>query len=429
MICEPLELECAAAYLAGKGHCVDLVDLLLEKGSLASFLKRKRYGMVCFTGYITQVRVIKQDAATVKGCLPDALTVVGGVHAEVVPEDFVDSNIDCILWANGVRTLGEIARAPSIREAGTLPGVYREGKIKPPFEHFGLPFPDRRITAKYRDRYSYIYHDECATIKTSDGCPYECSFCFCTRVCDYAARSLDDVMNELESIREDNVFIVDDDFLVDKRRLESFCSLLDERGIRKHYIAFGRADFIAGNPDIIRLLAAHGFEALFVGLESFKAEELDLLRKATSVEQNIAAVRVLEEAGVQCYGGLMVGEDWRKRDFDALIRFLNGFEHPMVNIQPITPMPGTPLYEKSRDKIMLRREDSERWDMAHLAFKPVHMTSRAFYRQILRTYLRTSASKKQRRYLRDRFGESIYKRVRRGAAKITWQYIKLIIKP
>lgn len=429
MICEPLELEYAASYLQSLGHTVALIDLILEKKGLSHFLKQETYDMVCFTAYINHVQIVKKYAAIVKKVLPRAVTAVGGVHAEVVPEDFADSRIDYILRANGLQTLGKIAGGLSNTECFTLPGVYQANKPRPEVTHLERVFPDREITARYRGSYNYIYHDRCATLKTSYGCGYSCSFCFCTQICKYAVRDLDDVMDEMMTIKEDNVFIVDDNFLSNANRIRQFCEKLDERHISKKYIAFGRADFIVENPEIIALLAGHGFEAFFVGLESFKADDLHDFNKKTSVEQNINAVRVLERAGIQCYSGLIVSEEWRKSDFDALIKHLSSFEHPMVNIQPLTPMPGTPLYSDYPGDITLPRARSERWDMAHLAFKPLYMSRRAYYYHILRAYFKTSASANQRRFLMQHYGKAVYRRVRKGAAKITWQYIRLIISP
>ena len=429
MICEPLELEYVASALQANGVEVDLADMLLERKPLSCFLKQKDYDMVCFTAYITTVGMVKAYAKTVKAYNPNILTAVGGVHAEVVFTDFVDENIDYIVWANGVKTLLEIAESYPNIDKTAIAGIYTPQKKKPEIESEVPYLPDRRITAKYRKNYNYIYHNHCATIKTSFGCPYKCKFCFCTQVCEYSARSLDGVLDELEQIQENNVFIVDDNFLVSKKRVEAFCKGLDERNIRKHYIAFGRADFIAKNEELIILLRDHGFDAFFVGIESFKKEELNEFSKQSSVEENIKAVEILERNGLQCYSGLIVGEDWKKEDFDGLIAYLNAFEHPLVNIQPITPMPGTPLFDEYPYEITLPRNEYACWDMAHIVFQPKYMSKRKYYYHILRAYLKTSANKKQRKFIKEKYGKAIYKRVKKGAVKIAFQYIKLMIFP
>ena len=427
MICEPLELEYVASSLKQINQEVDLVDMLLEKKPLKYFLKQKNYDMVCMTAYITTVGVVKKYAEIVKEYNKNIVVCVGGVHAEVVPTDFVDKNIDYVLWANGVKTLVNLVNDYPDIDVKNILGVYVEGREKPTIINGELPFPDREITAKYRDNYNYIYHNKCATIKTSFGCPYKCKFCFCIQICEYSARNIDNVLDELDSIKETNVFIVDDNFLVSRERVLKFVEGLEKRNINKRYIAFGRADFISENEDLIILLHKHGFDAFFVGIESFKNSELSDYTKKSNVEINVKAINVLERNGLQCYSGLIVGEDWVKEDFNTLINHLNTFEHPLVNIQPITPMPGTPLFDEYEYEIQVDRENYAWWDMAHVVFKPLNMRKRLYYYHIVRAYLKTSANKKQRKYIKERYGKKVYNREKRGATKIFFQYLWLML--
>lgn len=424
MLCEPLELEYAAALLEQLGHRADIADMVLED-SFSAILRTGDYQAVAFTAYQIHVGIVKEYARQVKNYAPTIVTLVGGVHAEVVPEDFDSPFLDVVLTGGMYALEGVVAgieRGEGREELRAL------GRV-PKQLHFRFPHPDRSKTAKYRPRYNYIYHDRCATIKTSFSCPYDCSFCFCTRLGPYFQRELEDVLDELEEIREENVFIVDDDFLFDPQRLRAFCRGLEERGIQKTFLAFGRADFIAEHEELVALLARHGFDAFFVGLESFKEGELKEYQKRTTVEVNNKAVHILEKHGVQCYSGLIVGYDWEKKDFEALIAYLNSFEHPMVNIQPITPIKGTPLYEAWKSRITEKESNCHLFDMAHAVLEPEHMSKRAFYYHILRAYWKTAASRNGRRYIKERYGRSVYRRVRRGALCITWQYIKLILHP
>lgn len=424
MMCEPLELEYVAAYLEKLGHSADIADLNIDKNFKRAF-KKDKYDVVAFTAYLIHVGIVRQYAETAKKLNPKIITLVGGVQAEVVPESFECDYIDVVL-TGGMYAIKRVVegienglRARELRALGRTP----KGEI------FDFPFPDRSKTAAYRNHYNYIYHDNCATIKTSFSCPYSCEFCFCARVEKYKERDLTEVIQELKTIAENNIFIVDDNFLFKRERIIDFCRLLDESDIHKTFIAFGRADFISQNEDMIKLLAQHGFDAFFVGIESYKSGELNDYNKRTSVEINNKAVRILERNGVQCYSGLIVGYDWTKKDFDNLIDYLNTFQHPMVNIQPITPMPGTPYYEKHRHEIIEDENRFERFDMAHAVMKPQNMSLRAFYYNILRAYFKTSASAKGRKYIRSRYGKKVYRRVRKGAFTIAMQYIRLIIKP
>lgn len=423
MICEPLELEYCSAVSTSLGWESDIVDLVIDK-DFKKALFSKNYDAVAFTGYQIHINVIKGYAKQVKKKSKNIITMVGGVQAEVVPESFYDDNIDIVLsgglsaYKSVIDSICQKLPMEKLKELGAVSG----GKT------FNFPHPDRKKTAKYRDKYNYVYHDKCATIKTSFGCPYSCDFCFCTQVTKYYERDLDDVIKELLSIEEENVFIVDDNFLSRKERVLEFIRLVKENDIKKTYIAFGRADFIADNDDVISQLASVGFDAFFVGIESFKADELSDYNKRTSVEINDKAVRVLEKNGLQCYSGLIVGYDWVKKDFDNLIDYLNGYEHPMVNIQPITPIKGTPYYDRHKNELTVDESKCELFDMAHAVSKPKFMSLRKFYYNVLRAYLKTSASKKGRKYIKERYGKKAYKRVRKGAFKIAMQYVKLIIK-
>lgn len=424
MICEPLELEYCAALLHKLGHESRIADLVIDK-SFPKALTTDHYDAVAFTAYQVHIGIVKKYAAYAKKVRPDIVTMVGGVQAEVVPQSFDDENIDVVL-TGGLTALEAVIGA---MERGESRQKLKELGRTPARANFDFPFPDRSKTEKYRKHYNYIFHDECATIKASFSCAYDCEFCFCTRLGRYRERDITEVVDELESIRERNVFIVDDDFLYNRKRVLEFCDLVTRRNIKKTYIAFGRADFIAANEDVIARLAQCGFDAFFVGLESFKSCELSDYNKRTTVETNNRAVRILEKYGIQCYSGLIVGYDWGKSDFDQLIAYINSFEHPMVNIQPITPIKGTPYYERVKDLIFEDETRYERFDMAHVVIKPQKMSVRAFYYNILRAYMKTMVSAKSRRYIKVRYGRKIYRRVKRGAYKIIWQYIKLIINP
>jgi hypothetical protein len=427
MITEPLELEIVAAHLRNLSHDVDLVDLVIERRPLRLFVSEKQYDIVGFTAYVNHVQVVKQLAREVKRVSPHTQVVVGGIHAEAVPTDFVDPSIDHIVWANGVTTIGEIASGMSAAEAACLPGVWGSGKAKPALAHPRGLTPDRTITAKYRHRYNYIHHERSATLKTSYGCAAPCDTA-CTHDGTYVERDLEEVMNELATIAEPHVFIVDDNFLSRPSGIAAFCDALDAHGISRQFIALGRAKHVIDHPDDIRLLAEHGFEGLFLGLDPVhRGEHGD--GDPTPIERVRAAAQVLESAGVQCYSDLFTGEDWGRADFDHLIDQLNQLEYPMVNIQPMTPTPGTPRCDEDRDQLGLSRHQPERWDNANLAFRPTELPARVYYWNLLRAHYMTSANPSRRRYIKDRYGHRVYRRILLGAMGNTWQYLKLMVRP
>jgi len=436
MICEPLELEYLCATLEGDGHTVVIIDMLLERAALQYFIKQHRPDIVGFTAYITHVQVVKDYAREVKTVAPRCVTVVGGVHAEVVPEDFLCAEIDAIVYVNGLATMralvAYLAQGGTVSQMRALPGVWDSALSSCPIETtFDHPFPNRQATARYRKHYHYAFHNDCALLKTSFGCPYRCTFCFCIAITrhHYFERELSSVIAELRTIEERTIFIVDDNFLLKRDRVLEFCRQVREAGIDKRYIVFGRADFIVRNEDVVQAMADIGMRSIFVGIETYKEHELTEMEKRSTVAMNVQAIRTLESIGIECYGGILVGRDWDDGDFTALTRWLNSFKHPIVNIQPLTPMPGTPLYSRFTEELVEPRTRYGRWDLTHLLLAPTKISPRRYYYNILRTYFRTSASLRGHWYVLARYGVKAYLRCLWGSMVVTGQYVRLIMQP
>lgn len=434
MMCEPLELEYAAAYLERFGHHVTILDMILERTPLEGLLRDHAPDVVGVTGYLNHVGVMKDYARRIKRHHSRCWVVVGGVHAEVEPEVFEDPDIDFVLHSDALesmRALLDGAGRNRDHARRAVPGVW-DGPAKsyPVPRSFAYPFPDRSKTLRYRHRYHYLFHERCATLKTSFGCTFSCDFCFCPRITrgHYFERDIEDVVREIEGIAEEHIFIVDDNFLFNHQRVDRFCRLLAEQGIRKKYILFGRADFIVRNEELIRRLRDVGLHAVFVGVESIRQKDLEAFNKRSEVAMNEKAIRVLERHGIECYCGIVVGPDWGEEDFDDLTHWLNGLAHPLVNIQPITPLPRTPLYDRMRGVLRVPRDQYARYDMAHLLWQPERLSVRRYYWLILRTYYRTMAGARGQMYVLRRYGLVRYLRVARGIVHITGQYVVLWAK-
>lgn len=421
MTCEPIELEYVAALCKSLGHNVVLVDMILEKKSLKELVIEEKPKVVMFTSYITHVNVIKEYSDIVKSVNKKIVTAVGGVHSEVIPEDFKHDNIDYVLGKNGMQNVEILLNALKNKKKPR----FKKDKID---KSYVLPMPDRKITAKYRKHYDYAYHVPCALLKTSFGCPYSCKFCFCVEITDhsYYERELAPVIEELKVIEEPNVFIVDDNFLVSRDRIVTFCKLLEENNINKKFIIFGRADFIVKNPDMIELLAKHGLDAVFVGIESFKQSDLNDFNKKTDVETSEKASTVLYENNVDLYAGAIVGPDWDKKDFKNFAKWIKRMHIRYVNLQPLVPLPGTPIYDDYKGRLLLDEKEYEKWDLTHLAIMPTKLTPTSYYFEIIRGYFRTTASFSSLNYIRKKCGLKVAIKCFRGAMKMLWHYIRMM---
>ncbi|MGD0583040.1 MAG: cobalamin-dependent protein [Bacteroidales bacterium] len=391
MIVEPLELEILATLIRPQ-HDVFVVDMILEKADLRYFIEDFRPDIICLTGYITHIPVIIKYCIEAKSINPAIITVAGGVHVEKYPEDINHEAIDYRVVRNATRSF------PLLIDFLTGKSPFPQGILKtnepldendlPDYDFF-TPLPDRFLTRKYRHRYFYVFHNKVALIKTSFGCPYMCKFCFCRKITGekYYARPLEDVINELNSIKEKEIYIVDDDFLVSVKRMREFIKLLRERNIRKRYLVYGRADFIANNPELIKEFSDVGLRTVIVGFESFNDIELTGFNKQTDSDTNKRAMNVLNKNKVDCYAALIISPSWNPDDFRKAGDIMIDLGIKFVNLQPLTPLKGTGITTDKKD-LVIDRENYACWDLAHVTIRPLNMELSDFYKNILKLYLR-----------------------------------------
>lgn len=389
MIVEPLELEILATLITPE-HKAVIFDMILEKEGIEDLIKGFCPDIVCITGYITHIDVIIDYCRKTKEINKNTITIVGGVHIEKYPEDINDETIDYRVVRNATRTFPQLIKYIS-GDVYFPKGVLKTNELLneellPDYDFF-VPIPDRSFTEKYRAKYFYVFHNKVALLKTSFGCPYNCKFCFCRKITGdiYFERPLSEVINELETIKEKEIYIIDDDFLLNSTRLKEFIGLLKERGINKRFLVYGRADFIANKPDLIKEFKLCGLRTVIVGLESFENDELLGFDKKTTFGINEKAMLVLNKYKVDCYAAVIVSPSWSESDFEKAGKIMRQLKIKFVNLQPLTPLKGTGI-EISDDLLIIKRDDYARWDLAHVTIKPEKMSIVDFYKNILKLY-------------------------------------------
>ena len=431
MICEPLELEYLVGNIDKAKASVKIIDMILEKKPIEFFINKYKPHIVGMTAYITHVGAVKEMARKIKCLSNQTITVVGGVHAEVVPEDFISKYIDYIICSNPVETFNKIIdRVRAGVDTKEIEGTYVKGKKYIRTSSYNILPPDRSSVKRYRKKYYYMFHNPCALIKTSLGCPYTCSFCFCKEITGgkYFARKIDEVMEELESIKEREIYIVDDDFLFNEDRLNLFCDELEKRNIHKRFLVYGRADFIASHEKVIGRLSRHGLSAVIVGVESVREKDLKDFNKRSSLENNEKAIRILQKYGIELYATMILQPDFTKKDFRQIEDYIIGLNVSFVNLQPLTPLPGTEIYDDYKDKILVPRKDYAMWDLAHIVLEPEHMSIRQYYYQIIKTYARIVLRPNNIIKMLKKYGIKEVAKMWWGSQFVSLQYIGKIIR-
>ncbi|HEY96198.1 MAG TPA: radical SAM protein [Dehalococcoidia bacterium] len=390
---EPLALEYIAAGVS-KDHDVMIFDQRLEK-NLPDAIEKFNPQIIGITSYSVHVNPVKKLFEQIKILKPGILTVVGGHHATIIPEDFLSPSIDLIVMGEGVFTFKEIVTRFEKGEGfDDINGIAFEknGKlVKTEFAKVvdldAVPFPDRSLTAKYRKRYYSEWMKPLASIRTSKGCPFRCNFCALWKLTEgrYLKRSPAKVVEELTGIEEEYVFFADDESLVDAKRMKTLAQLIKDAGIKKRYFLYGRTDTIAKNPDLLKMWRDIGLEKVFVGLEFFRDQDLDHIGKGTSISDNKEAIRTLSNLGIEPYPSFIIRPEWRHEDFQELRHYCRNLGLSFAGFAVLTPLPGTDLYEQTKDQLITNNYDY--FDFIHTVL-PTSLPLKDFYNEYYQLYMK-----------------------------------------
>jgi radical SAM superfamily enzyme YgiQ (UPF0313 family) len=403
-IYEPLALEYIAAGVLDE-HEVKILDLRIED-DLEPTLAEFRPEIVGITAYTIHVNVVKGLFERIKTWDGNVLTVVGGHHATVVPEDFISPFIDLIVIGEGVFAFKEIVGRYQIGEPfDGIPAVaistgnkLGQTKASSTTDLDALPFPARSLTKKYRQDYYSEWMRPLASIRTSKGCPYRCKFCALWKVTEgrYFKRKPERIVEELAGIEEEYVFFADDESLIDAPRMTRLAQLIKEAGIKKRYFLYGRSDTIAKYPELLRIWRDVGLERVFVGLEFFRDEDLTYIRKKSTSKDNEQAVRILHNLGIDLYASFILRPEFTTADFAALRNYCRQLELSYASFAVLTPLPGTDLYQEVRNQLITHNYDF--FDFIHTLL-PTTLPLKDFYAAYYDLYIKGIAFNKQLAFL------------------------------
>ena len=99
-------------------------------------------------------------------------------------------------------------------------------------------------------------------------------------------------VEDLASIKESGVFIVDDVAFVQAKHGFEIGEAIARRGIRKQYYLETRGDVLLRNKDVFQFWTRLGLRYMFLGLEAIDEEGLRKYRKRISLGADLRGARV-----------------------------------------------------------------------------------------------------------------------------------------
>ena len=218
------------------------------------------------------------------------------------------------------------------------------------------------------------------SVQFSRGCPFDCEFCDIIVMNGRVPRTKTpaQLIAELEALRQrgwqEMVFIVDDNFIGDKRRTRALLhELVAWR--RRTQAAMGflteASVNLADDAELCALMVEAGFTKVFVGIETPSPESIEECRKVQNRRDLVEAVHLLQQRGLEVMGGFIVGFDSDKTDiFKRQFEFIqrSGVVTAMVGL--LAALPQTRLYKRLQAEGRLETETSGNNTDGALNFKP-----------------------------------------------------------
>ena len=366
----PQGLLSIAAYLIEQGHDVFVYDCL---GPEASFDLRKqtqeilayRPQIVGFSTTTSSFPDAADLAQKIKGQSPDIMTVCGGVHVSALEGKLLQDYpvFDFLAAGEGEVTMAELAAGVDPVEIKGL--IWREGEeviTNEPREKIpdldNLPFPAyEKLQGFPRDYhlplFSYV-NTPGATMITSRGCMYQCSYCDRSVFQKgFRYNSAAYIYEHMKYLREKfgarHINIYDDLFTANRERIVELCEKLSRFPLGINFNCAVRVGYT--DDDLLKMLKNAGGLMVSLGIESADPQMLSRHKSGVSLSGVRDTVQRIQKAGLRAKGLFMMGlpgetEESIKRTSDFII--LLGLDD--MNMAKFTPFPGAPLWSTIREE-------------------------------------------------------------------------------
>ena len=286
--------------------------------------------------------------------------VLGGMHPSLCPEE-ASRHADAVVAGDAEGLWPQVITEVC---AGQSRGIYRNPS--PPVLG-GLKRPPRHLLR--RRGYAPL-----AAVQATRGCPHGCEFCsvaaFHRRV--HRRRPVDEVAAEVASLPGRFFVFSDDNLMANRAYARSLFAAL--RPLRKRWVTQASLDTVEDDA-FVGLAAEAGCIGIFLGIETFSAENLEAVRKnCNRVDRYRTAIRRLHAHGIGVEAGIVLGFPHDRPDvFEHTLRMLDEMEVDVVMPSILTPLPGTPLFAQMGDRILDR--DWTHYDFDHAVFQHPNMST------------------------------------------------------
>ncbi|PPR77237.1 MAG: 2-hydroxyethylphosphonate methyltransferase [Alphaproteobacteria bacterium MarineAlpha3_Bin5] len=383
----PLWCRLLAGYARDRGLTVTILDSEAENLDIVEIAEKVASIEPCLAVMVvfghqpsasTQMMVGAGEACkAIKNKVPEQSLLMVGGHVSALPQrTLTEEYVDFVCKGEGPETIVQLIGALKKKEV-TLDSV--QGLVWQDSSGEIILNPPAPLTTnldadlhgnvwdllpmdKYRAHNWQCFgnlksREPYASVFTSLGCPYKCSFCCINAPFDtnrYRMRSPESVVEEIEYLNSEygikTFKFIDEMFVLNERHVTNICNGLIEKNIPDLNIwAYARVDTV--KPHMLEILQRAGFRWLALGIESGSKHVRDGADKAFEQDDIVNIVRQIQSAGIFVAANYIFGlpddDEISMRETLDLAKKLNC---EYANFYSAMAYPGSPLYVMALEK-------------------------------------------------------------------------------
>jgi len=374
-----------ATYLRHNGLDVKIIDTSVEKitwQNIANLIKKEDPDIVGTNSYTSDIYERALLIRNIKKIKPSVITILGGIHVSLVPEETLRlvRDIDYAVLGEGEETFFELIKAiESGRQKNSMHFIkgiayihndeYVKTESRDPIRNLDcLPIPDYSMISMNKYRVFLFPHSSRQSFSCcfSRGCSARCNFCIEGMVWHnfWRGRSAEKIAEELLILNKNYdkryFAFTDADFFYDRKRNLDFIEEIRKNNLNIKFSALSRVDTLLRNKDLFGNLREAGLISLQIGIESFDQDTIDNMNKNYKIEQIREILSLIKKTKIHFPMLLFVignyGDD-RAKLLNIINELKNSKLAAVIKISFLTPWPGTELFSSMLKKNIIKTLD------------------------------------------------------------------------
>lgn len=377
---------------------LDCQRLKIDKSEVVAKVKKENPDIL-FS--ILSLPSLKHDTFllnSIKESIQNVTIVCVGTVCRVIPDEILqNSKIDILLRSsypyifNMVKLIKSIIRQTKLKDVENI--SYRKNEkiihtnaSEPDIGSLPNPCYDylqfkgyETLTDTHGKRYLYV------PILESKGCPYNCIYCpyplgFGRKIMFRSLKAIVDEMEHLYSAHGVKGFLLrGQTFAYDRKRATEICEEIIRRKLDVLWFCESRVDEVS--KEILTKMKRAGCIRIHYGVETGDPDLLKIAKPGVKLETIEKAFKMTKEAGIMTQAHIILG--WPNENRQTLERtrkLILKLDPDEINLNFLTPYPGTLLYEIAQRNNLLLTTDWTQYTSHTVVMKTKNLTSSELYK-------------------------------------------------